>query len=382
MSLWATLLGRNLPAPVAAEVPVPVHAARRRFAIGDDHDTWQALVTGTLAGRVSRREASAVPSVKRARDLIAGTIGTLPLGAVNAAGEPVDRVLLAQPEQLSGLVRSVTITRTVEDLLYDAQALWLVITRDATGFPTAVQRVEYGQWSQDLVTGVIRVRPPEVNALGREVPAEDCVVFTSPNDPLLTAGAAAIRNLLTLEATASLYAATPEPSSYFTATDGVDPADPAEVERFLSDYETARRNRSTAYLPAAVQLNHAARMTAEELQLIAAREFAVTEVARLTGIDADWLSVNTTSRTYANAQDARRAFVDFTLAPYLHAVEERLSLGDCTPRGQRVRFNLDAFLRADTAERYASYSAALAGGWLTLPEIRDLEDRPPLEAPA
>ena len=36
--------------------------------------------------------------------------------------------------------------------------------------------------------------------------------------------------------------------------------------------------------------------------------------------------------------------------------------------------NLDALLRADTNTRYAAHAQALAGGWLSVPEIRAIED--------
>lgn len=369
MSFWDTLLGRE-PAPVAMDAARPA----RRYAIGDDIATWNALVAGTaVAGKVSRADASRIPAVTRARNLIAGTLGTLPIHAINANGADVSHALLDQPERLSGLVRSVTIARTVEDLLYDGSSLWLTIQRTAANFPAVVQRIDIGKWSQDADSGVIRVN-------GREVDTADVILFQSPNDPLLTAGASAIRNLIRLEATAALYADTPEPGMYFTPADGVDPEDDEEVARLLTDWQNARRTRSTAYVPAAVQLNAVQRMTAEELQLISAREFAVTEIARLTGIDATWLSVNVTTRTYSNITDERRSFVDFVLAPYLHAIEERLSLGDTTPRGQRVRFNLDAFLRADTLERYNAHKTALEAGFLTVDEVRQLEDLPPLDS--
>lgn len=345
---------------------------RNRFAVGDDLETWNALVGGTTyAGKVARAEAIRVPAVKRARDLIAGTIGTLPLHAVNAAGEPVTHTLLEQPESLSGLVRSVTVARTVEDLLFEGAALWLVVLRTSQGFPQAVERIPFGRWAQDD-TGAITVN-------GRSIDPQDAVLFTSPCDALLSAGAPAIRNLIRLEQTAALYADTPEPAHFFTPVDGIDPAEDEDIERLLTEWRDARRARATAWVPGSVTLNAVPRLSPEDLQLIGAREFAVTEVARLTGIDADWLSVNTTSRTYANAVDARRSFVDFVLSPYLHAVEERLSLGDCTPRGHRVRFSLDAFLRASTTERYAAHRTALEAGFLTVDEVRALEDRPPLD---
>lgn len=379
---WRDLFGLEprLAVGVAnAGAPLNAPTPRHRFAIGSDFETWNALVHGTaVAGRVSRVDAARVPAVQRARNLICGTVGALPLHALNVRGDKVEHALLAQPEALSGLVRSVTLARTVEDLLYEGSSLWIVLQRTAQGFPAAVQRVDWSQWTQDETTGTIRVRPPEVQALGKEVDARDVILFTSPNDPLLVAGGPAIRNLLRLEATAAMYADSPEPSAYFSPVDGVDPEDDDEVTRFLAEWREARRTRATAYVPGSLVLNAVPRMTADELQLIAAREFAVTEVARLTGIDANWLSVNVTTRTYSNIQDERRAFIDFTLSPFLKAIEERLSLGDVTPRGQRVLFNLNAFLRANTTERYAAHATALSAGFLTLDEVRDLEDRPPL----
>lgn len=351
---------------------VPDPRPRHTFAIGDDLATWNALIAGAGPTRISRDEAQSVPAVKRARDLIAGTLGTLPLQARNGNGDRVDHPLLAQPEAPLGLVRTVTMARTVEDLLFEANALWLVLTRTAQGFPASVQRIESGHWQQDPQTRVIRVE-------GREVDPRDVILFNSPNDPLLKVGARAIRSLLLLEKTAEIYCQEPEPSVSWRAADGVDP-DEDDVREFLAAWVAARKARGTAFVPAAYERMTAERMTADELQLIDARSFAVLEISRLTGIDGDWLSVNTTSRTYLNGQDARRSFVDFVLAPFIAAVEQRLSLNDVTPNGQQVRYNLDAFLRADTAERYSSYAVALSNGFLTLDEVRQLENRPPLPA--
>jgi phage portal protein BeeE len=48
------------------------------------------------------------------------------------------------------------------------------------------------------------------------------------------------------------------------------------------------------------------------------------------------------------------------------------------PQPQYVRFNTGALLRSDLQTRYASYATALAAGFLTVDEVRELEDRPPL----
>lgn len=376
MSLLERLWYPRGPKVATPPPAAPASHAFQSSAVGSDYPTWLALIAGygSAGARASRHQARRIPAIQRARNLICGTIGTLPLAAYNARAQQVPHAILAQPESMQGLPRCVTITRTAEDLLYDGVSLWFVQTRDATGFPQAVERVEHGSWQQDKSTGEITVR-------GRAVRAEDAIVFHSPNDPLLVTGAPAIRAMLAAEAIANLYMETPEAVEFFTSADGED-IDSDEVRTFLQEWQRARNARATAYVPPAFTRNTGARMTPAELMLIDARQFLVSEVARLTGIHATWLSVGVEgTHTYQNSQDERRAFIDFTLGPLLHAIEERLSLGDVTPRGQTVQFDLDAFLRASTLDRYQAYSVALSAGWLSTSEVRALEDMPSTPAP-
>src|SRR4051812_3468751 len=114
------------PVPLPPDVAPTPPAARHRFAIGQDLATWNALINGVGPyHRIPRWQAIQVPAVKRARDLICGVISSLPLQAVNGAGDPVTHALLEQPEVHGGLVRSVTLARTLEDILFEGAALWL-----------------------------------------------------------------------------------------------------------------------------------------------------------------------------------------------------------------------------------------------------------------
>jgi phage portal protein BeeE len=55
-------------------------------------------------------------------------------------------------------------------------------------------------------------------------------------------------------------------------------------------------------------------------------------------------------------------------------------MSDVTPRGHRVRFALDDYLRSDTSARYDAYATAIAAGFMTVDEVRALEHLPPLGA--
>jgi phage portal protein BeeE len=53
------------------------------------------------------------------------------------------------------------------------------------------------------------------------------------------------------------------------------------------------------------------------------------------------------------------------------------------PRAQYVKFNTGSLLRTDTKSRYEAHAIAIAAGFLTVNEVRELEDREPLpDAPA
>jgi phage portal protein BeeE len=102
------------------------------------------------------------------------------------------------------------------------------------------------------------------------------------------------------------------------------------------------------------------------------------EIARAAGVDPEDLGVSTTSRTYQNSEQRRQDLLDFTFAPYVAAVEQRLSMKDVLPRGYTAKVNFDAFLRGDTKTRMETYAIGAPLGVYLDDEMRELEDRPPL----
>jgi HK97 family phage portal protein/HK97 family phage prohead protease len=382
VTFLGSLFGRS---PVVAHA-VAVGERSARFAV--DASSVPAQVFGlesyadpiAPAPRIDRRSAIQVPAVKRVRDLIAGSLGQLPLDVYDSERVQLVSDLLPQPERNRG--RTVTLTRTVEDLLFESIAWWRVVERAWDGYPRYVRRIDPCRVDVDEDKGVVRID-------GEIVPDADLIRFDSPNDPLLVAGARAIRTCLRLDAAAARSAESPMPQGIFTPAEGADPvgtpggdedqdaADERAVREILTSWKTARQKNADAYVPAALKYNPLS-WNPKDLQLAEARQHAVLEIARLAGVDPEELGVSTTSRTYANQFDRRKQFTDFTIGPYMRAIEDRLSLGDVTKRGNYVRFNLDAFLRSDTESRYRSYELGLKVGALTQPEIRELEDKPPL----
>ncbi|MDE0778176.1 MAG: phage portal protein, partial [Nocardioides sp.] len=332
---------------------------------------------GSPEPRVSRRLARQVPAVKRSRDLICGSLGGLPVVTVGP-DMVVDRSSwLTQPER--DVAPSVTMTKTVEDMFYEGVAWWLIVESTWNDYPMKVVRLE---------AGTVNVLPDHRvhNAGGQyrgtalEWPdSKQLIRFDSPNDPLLEAGARAIRQYLRLARAAGRNADGVPPSDYFTPHDNIDPfTDQTQVDKMLADWKRARQEGGTAYIPGAVDY-HTGGWDPDKLQMAEQLQHAVLEIANTTGVDPEKLGVSTTSRTYFNAFEVRKDLLDFTLGAYRLAVQGRLSMGDVTPRSTRVLLDVDEFTRTDRKERYEADEIGLRIGAITKDEIRDADGRPPLD---
>src|SRR5215213_1608057 len=119
----------------------------------------------------------------------------------------------------------------------------------------------------------------------------------------------------------------------------------------------------------------------DESQFIDTMRLNVQQIARIYAIPPELIGADSgNSMTYSNIESRDLSFLKYSLQPWLGRVER--AMNTLVPRGQFTKFNLNALLRADTLSRYQAHQIGLAAGFLTLPEVRELEDRPPLPATA
>lgn len=339
---------------------------------------------GVVAPRISRREALQVPAVLRARNLIAGTLSTLPVHIRDKKREMATPTTLL--EQIDpDLPNVVTFANTYEDLLFEGISWWRVIEFGWHGYPIFARHIPTGAVAVHSFTGRPSMNPLQggtpINGSifidGLPVPDHEVIRFDSPNPPLLVHAARAIRTCLRLDRTAAMYADEPLPLGIFTPRDLAAVENREEIQAQLDEWETARRHGAWGYVGAALEAS-VLQFNAEQIQLADQRQHAVLEIARAAGVDPEDLGVSTTSRTYQNSEQRRQDLLDFTLSAYVAAVEQRLSMRDVLPRGYQAKVNFDGFLRSDTFTRMKTYEKGKAVGAYTGDEIRALEDRPPL----
>lgn len=115
-----------------------------------------------------------------------------------------------------------------------------------------------------------------------------------------------------------------------------------------------------------------------DAEFLASREFSVQEIARMFGLPAFFLGVDSgSSLTYSTTESIGRLLVTFTLRPsYLEPIEQVYA--QLMPPGLSARFDTDELLRADLTSRYTAYQVGLDAGFLTPNEVRATEGLPPV----
>jgi HK97 family phage portal protein len=134
--------------------------------------------------------------------------------------------------------------------------------------------------------------------------------------------------------------------------------------------------RSIAVLNATTQFTPL-NLSPVDAALTEVKKLNVADVAFAFGMDPNMLGAGLqNSASYNNVRDYFRQHRDLTLGPWIAALQDLLT--SLLPGTQGVRVDLDQFTRAEPAERYAAYAAALSAGIITVNEVRQLEGLPPL----
>ncbi len=114
-----------------------------------------------------------------------------------------------------------------------------------------------------------------------------------------------------------------------------------------------------------------------ESQFIESRQFAVEEIARVFRVPPSMIGVTTPgAQSYASVEANQLHFLQHTLTPYLSKVEAEYSV--LLAGRAFIRFTTAGLLRGDIAARNASYQQGLLNGYLSVNDVRRLEDQSPI----
>ena len=334
---------------------------------------------GNFPGGLDRNLAMQVPTVSRCRNLIAGVISYLPLKLYKKSnGEELGNPLwLDQPDYRQP--RSVTISWTVDSLIFYNCAYWAITELFADDLrPSRFEWIannrvtfttnKFGTEIEEYFVDGVRVPMSGIGSL---------ITFQGlTGGGVLQTAARTIQSALDLEKAAAVSAQTPMPSGYIKNT-GADLPE-QQVSGLLAQWKQSRQNRSTAYLTSTLSYETTG-FSPKEMAYVESIQYSSTQVARAMNVPPFMVSSDmNNSMTYQNILDSRKEYVSYTLQPYIFAIEDRLSMDDITPRGHVVKFAIEeSFLRADTIKRLEALEKMLALGLIDVEDAKEMEQMTP-----
>lgn len=122
----------------------------------------------------------------------------------------------------------------------------------------------------------------------------------------------------------------------------------------------------------------------EDAQMLQSRGFSIDEVCRLFGVPPFMIGHTEKSTSFGTGLSEQvQGFQKFTLRRRLKRIEQSIEKQLLTPAdrasGITVEFNIEGLLRGDSTARSAFYQSALVNGWMTINEVRALENMPPVD---
>jgi hypothetical protein len=330
------------------------------------------------ANAILRQDAASVPAIARCRNLIAGTIATIPLETYSkTTGEELpNMVWVDQPDKRQP--REVTIAWTVDSLFYYGVAYWMVeeVYQDDNR-PARFSWVQNDRVSVKYTANNTAVDYYMVNNV--RVPDSgvgSLVTFQAMDQGLLLRNPTTIRAAIDLEKAAAIAAQTPMGSGYIKNT-GADLPD-QQVQGILNAWKSARQSKGTAYLTSTLDFQ-AISFAPKDMMYNEAKAYLALDLARACNVPAPMIDAELIrSNTYQNVLDQRKEFAAYSLMPFIDAIACRLSMDDLTPRGQEVRFSIDeTFLRVDPLQRLQVTEMLLQLGLIDLNQAKEMEGLTP-----
>lgn len=114
----------------------------------------------------------------------------------------------------------------------------------------------------------------------------------------------------------------------------------------------------------------------EQAQFLETRKFQIDEIARIFRVPPHMVG-DLEKSSFSNIEQQSLEFVKYTLDPWVIRWEQSLSralLNEDEKRKYFFKFNLEGLLRGDYESRMSGYAVARQNGWMSVNDIRELEN--------
>lgn len=352
----------------------------------EDRSDWSIYVdehhTTSSGLNVTTESAMQLMAVHGSVRMISESIATMPVDTFRQEGE--ERVSTTPPRWLSNPTSDLDwvsfLSQVLTGLLLDGNS-YSEITYDSEGTLREIIPIE--NWRVSVtdeqrrkvirVNGAIRPRGSVLHIPGMMLPGK--LVGLSPIEYA--------------RQTIGLGTAAMEFGANFFNADGNMPgvielpriAQPA-TKRAMALQWKQMRSRPGKGLPGIIDDGGTWKQTgvnSEQMQFLQTRKYSAGEIAgQLFMLDPTDLGIpiEGSSISYANLNQRNVRRVQVTFMPWIVRLEKAFS--DLLPRKQFVKLNVNSTLRGDTKSRYDAYKLGLEQKFITIDEVRQLEELRPL----
>jgi len=297
-----------------------------------------------------RARSMTLPVIARGRDLICNTIAGMKLEMYREMwnGEEMEEVPLAPRSWLSRIDQSVPnqfiISYTVDDLIFEGRAFWLVESRTADAYPSSFTRLPAAMVQTLDQQGEVYFGPSKQLVFnGVQLDPRDVIQFISPMQSLNSTGARAVEIALRVEESRLRASQSVLPSGYLKQTGG-EPLSAQELSDLAAQFNLARTsgnntaalNEFLEYVPTTA--------TPDKMLMIESADYSARDLGRILGVPSYLLSVSIGAYSYQSSQQSRIDLWTYACKALADCITETLSSDNVLPRGTYVCFDTEKFL--------------------------------------
>ena len=302
----------------------------------------------------ARNRAISVPTISRARDLMASVIGCMNLRMYTEMwnGEEMEKMPLAPRTWLRRIDPAVPnnflLSFLFDDLFFYGRGFLYITSRTADGYPASFTRLPAALVQTLDQAGPVWFAPSkQIVFQGGELDPANVVQFLSPIQGIIYMSTQAVSTALKLEAARYRNASSAIPAGILRQTGG-EPLGAQELADLAASFDAARMTNQTAALNEFVMYTETL-TSPDKMLLIDAAEFQAMEMARLCNIPPYLAGISVGSYSYQSSAESRMDLWTFGVRAYADCIAGTLSQNSILPNGTYVEFDVQQYLTGEYA---------------------------------
>lgn len=340
-------------AMIETGAPVAPVAAASGYSAGGGTNVGAGMVGNFYSYQEGalRNQAMSVPTIARARDLIASVVGGTNLEMYKERWDDVEKEMttegiaprswLRQPDPT--LPYSTFMSWLLDDLFFFGRAFLFVNSRTADGFPNSFQRLPAAMCNTRDQAGPVFFAPSDqVYFQGAQIDSSQLIQFISPIQGIVYQSEKMVQTALRLEAARFRNASSTIPAGTLKITGG-EPLTQQEMADLAATFNAARENNQTAALSQDVDYIET-KANPANMMLMEAANYQALEACRVTNIPPYLAGIDIGSYQYSSGKDSREQLYLFAARLYMDCIAQTLSMNNVLPVGTFCRFDIDDYL--------------------------------------